>query len=99
MKEDMMKWRLLLLVLVVAAAVVASPVDALAGPGGKIASAAFQSFWGRVLLGLLAVVFLPLILYVVGREYIGSKRARRDLDALRRVNPAFDWMTLHDRVT
>lgn len=34
------------------------------GPGGKIASAAFGTFWGRVILGILTFIFLPLITYV-----------------------------------
>ena len=94
-----MKWRLLLLVLVVVVVVVAlGPAEALAAPGGKIAGAVAKSFGGRVVLGLLFVVFLPLILYVVAREAIASRRARGALRTLRGLNPAFDWMTLHDRV-
>ncbi len=34
---------------------------ALAGPGGKIASAAFETFWGRAILAVLTILFLPLI--------------------------------------
>jgi hypothetical protein len=74
------------------------PASALAGPGGKIATVVAKSFWGRVLLGALVLVFLPLILYVMVREWIAERRSLRDLRRLRHVNPAFDWLTLKDRV-
>ena len=35
---------------------------ALAGPGGKIASAIFDTFWCRVIFIVLTIIFLPLIL-------------------------------------
>jgi hypothetical protein len=94
-----MKWRWLLLVLVVVVVVVAlGPAEALAAPGGKIASAVVKSFWGRVAMAALVLLFLPIIVYVLVREAIATRRAQRDLKKLRVLNPAFDWMALHDRV-
>ena len=94
-----MKWRLLLLVLLVVVVVVAlGPAEALAAPGGMIVAAVAKSFWGRVALVALTVLFLPIIFYVLVREAIGTRRAQRDLKVLRALHPAFDWMTLHDRV-
>jgi hypothetical protein len=49
---------------------------ALAGPGGKIARAAFETFWGRVALGFLTILFLPLIMYVIIREKPSSCDAK-----------------------
>ena len=45
---------------------------AIAGPGGKIASAALGTFWGRMIAGILAVVLLPLIIYIVLREKLSD---------------------------
>ncbi len=75
------------------------PVVAAAGPGGKIASAAFQSTWGKVLLALLSLIFLPLIIYVAIAEWRAQRRTLAALASLGKRNPAFDWFTLKDRVT
>jgi hypothetical protein len=92
-------WRVVLLVVAVAAVIALGPDPALAGPGGKIASGFAKTFWGKVVLGALAIVLLPVILFVVVQEYLASRRALRDLARLRALDPAFDWLTLKDRVT
>jgi hypothetical protein len=73
------------------------PMSALAGPGGKIASAAFRTTWGRVLLVLLGLVLLPFIAYVVVKEWRAEKRTLADLRVLGSERPEFDWLTLRDR--
>jgi hypothetical protein len=93
------RWRLVLVVVAVAAVLVLGPDLALAGPGGKIASGFAKTFWGKVVLGAIVIVFLPVILFVVVQEYLAGKRALRDLARLRALDPAFDWLTLKDRVT
>ncbi|RDH82712.1 MAG: transporter [endosymbiont of Galathealinum brachiosum] len=70
---------------------------AIAGPGGKIASAAFETFWGRIILGLLTLVFLPLILYVMLQEKIAERRARKDLRFMAAYDPLFDWINIQQR--
>jgi hypothetical protein len=92
-------WRVVLLVVAVAAVIALGPDPALAGPGGKIASGFVKTFWGKVVLGALVIVLLPVILFVVVQEYLAGKRALRDLARLRALDPAFDWLTLKDRVT
>jgi CBS domain containing-hemolysin-like protein len=72
---------------------------AFAGPGGKIASAIFQTFWGKVLLFILAILFFPLILYTLVREYLAERHTLKDLRQLAKVNKLFDWLTLRDRIT
>ncbi|HDN26136.1 MAG TPA: Tim44 domain-containing protein [Thioploca sp.] len=72
---------------------------AFAGPGGKIASAMFQTFWGKVLLVFLTILFLPLILYTLLREYLAHRRTLKDLRKLTKVNKQFDWLTVRDRIT
>ena len=93
-----MRLRTLFLVLLVAALLAWSPALAVAGPGGKIAAAVAKTFWGRLAMAALVVLFLPLILYVVVREWVAERRAHRELQRLRAVQPAFDWLTLKDRV-
>ena len=70
---------------------------ALAGPGGKIASAAFETFWGRIILGLLLIFFLPLIIYVMLREKLAERRARKDLRFMAKYSAKFDWLKIQER--
>ena len=92
-------WRVVLLVVAVAAVIALGPDPALAGPGGKIASGFAKTFLGKVVLGVLAVILLPVIVWVMVQEHLAGKRALRDLARLRALDPAFDWLTLKDRVT
>ncbi|NIP99833.1 MAG: TIM44-like domain-containing protein [Nitrospinaceae bacterium] len=70
---------------------------ALAGPGGKIARAVYETFWGKVILFFLVLFFLPLILYVVAKEYLAQRRARRDLRFMAKYSALFDWMKIRER--
>lgn len=70
---------------------------ALAGPGGKIASAAFETFWGRVLLGILTLFFLPLIIYTLIREKLSERRAMKDMRFMAAYDPKFEWLKIQER--
>ena len=70
---------------------------AFAGPGGKIARAAFETFWGRIALGALTIVFLPLITYVVLREKLAERRARKDLRFMAGYSAQFEWLKIQER--
>lgn len=70
---------------------------ALAGPGGKIASAAFETFWGRIILALLVIVLLPLASYAFVREKLAERRTRRDLRYMAAHDPVFDWLNIQQR--
>lgn len=74
------------------------PEPALAGPGGKIASAAFETFWGRVTLGVLTIIFLPLICLMIFHEKLAERRASKDLGYMAAINGKFDWLTVQERV-
>lgn len=87
----------LLALVVVAGLLVAEP--ALAGPGGKIARAVFETFWGRVALGLLTIVLLPIIVMVMIREKRAERRALGDLRYMAQLAPQFEWLKLRERVT
>ena len=70
---------------------------AFAGPGGKIASAVFDTFLGKIVLGLLTVFFLPLILLMVFREKMAERRSRKDLKFMAKHHSNFDWLMLKHR--
>ena len=74
------------------------PVAALAGPGGKIARVVAESFWGKVILAVLFILFLPLIILVVLKEYFAKKRVLNELKILSRVSPDFDWIKIRKRI-
>ena len=71
---------------------------ALAGPGGKIASALFDSIWGKVLLVIVIIVFLPFIVYVVAREKLAERRTLRDLQFMAEHGALFDWLRVRERI-
>lgn len=70
---------------------------ALAAPGGKIARTVFESTWGRVVMVLLVIVFLPLIVLSIAKERRAVRRAERDLAFLSTLAPAFRWLELRER--
>ena len=71
---------------------------AFAGPGGRIASAAFETFWGRIFLGILTIIFLPLIIYAIFLEKIAERRTRKDLRFMSSHSQKFDWLKILERV-
>ncbi len=74
--------------------------EILAGPGGKIAKAIFTSPLGKVVLLILTIIFLPLIIYGVAREYFGIRKTKKDLKQLALIRPGlFDEITLKNRIT
>ncbi len=88
---------LAILVLITVIALVAAE-PALAGPGGKIARAVFESFWGKLALAVLTVIFLPLIIYVQVKEKRAERRARKDLQFMAAYGPQFDWLKIRQRI-
>lgn len=91
------KTLILLAALLIVLVVAIEPV--MAGPGGKIARAVFETFWGKVLLGVLTIIFLPFIIYVIWRERLAEKRARKDLRFMSAHSPAFEWLKIKERAT
>ena len=92
-----MKRTLILGAIVIVAISLVFVEPAFAGPGGKIARAAFETFWGRIALGILTIIFLPLITYVVLREKISERRARKDLRFMATYSAKFDWLKIQER--
>jgi len=84
-----------IILIVFSVLIVAEP--AFAGPGGKIASAVFETFWGRVVLGILAIIFLPFACYVMINERIAEHRTRKDLRFMASYSSLFEWLKVQER--
>lgn len=69
-----------------------------AGPGGAVAKALFKTWWGKLLLIAIAIIFLPLIIYVKFREYFAVKKNKQELLKLGAVNKDFKWSILEKNV-
>lgn len=69
----------------------------MAGPGGKIATAMFDTLWGKILLVLLTLIFLPLIIYSVIKENLAARRTRQDLRFMAGYSPLFEWLKIQER--
>ena len=67
---------------------------AYAGPGGYIAKGLFKSFWGKILLGVITIVFLPLFLYIYFREKIAVIKNKKILQQLSVSHKNFNWLHL-----
>lgn len=65
-----------------------------AGPGGFIAKGLFKSFWGKILLTILVLIFLPLILYVRIVEFIKVRKNKKILQKLSIKKKDFNWLNL-----
>ena len=90
--------KVLLLVLLAGIVSALTPEVAWAGPGGIIKSAAYSPL-GRIVIGILTLIFLPVILYYSARGAINVHRTRRDLARLATLYPQYRWLDLKVRVT
>lgn len=69
-----------------------------AGPGGTVVKAIFKTWWGKLILFIIAVIFLPLIIYTQIREYLGVRKAKKQLFLLSKINKDFSWLHLDKTV-
>ncbi len=93
------RWKTVLVACVAVALLVAVAVDpAVAGPGGIIKAAA-RTTWGKVVFGLLVILFLPLIVWYVVKRALLVRRTRKALRELGRQVPYFDWLPLRERIS
>lgn len=71
---------------------------ALAGPGGQFAKAIAKTWPGKIALGVLFLILLPLGLYVMTREALEVRKTRRDLAELAKTRDYFDWASIEARI-
>lgn len=74
------------------------PTIVFAGPGGKIARVVAETLWGKILLGVLTIFFLPLIIYILTKESFAKKRVLKDLKTVAIICPDFDWIKVRKRI-
>lgn len=65
-----------------------------AGPGGTVAKAFFKTWWGKLILGLLTIIFLPLIIYIRLIEYRKARKIKKILTQLSVKHKNFHWLQL-----
>lgn len=65
-----------------------------AGPGGTVAKAFFKTWWGKLILGLLTIIFLPLIIYIRLIEYRKARKIKKILTQLSLKHKNFHWLQL-----
>lgn len=73
-------------------------MEALAGPGGSIAKGLFTTFWGKLFLVLLVIIFLPFIIVSLIRGRIKQARTRKALNHLATQSRLFDPIALNTRM-
>lgn len=95
----MKKSSLWIVVVLVALLVIFSPGTAWAAPGGKIVVGFFKTTFGKIVGVALFIIFFPLIVWIMIIERRAEKRTLEALGRLARVDRAFDWLTLRDRIT
>jgi hypothetical protein len=83
---------------VLAVLILLAPDPALAAPGG-IVKAAARTFLGKLVLGVLVVVFLPLIVWLLIKRAVLVRRTRQALSRLAARVPHFAWLPLKERVS
>ena len=91
--------RNIILVLIVFIFIISSNEPMMAAAGGSIAKAITKSFWGKLLLFVLFVIFFPFIIWTYLKEYFAVKKTMKDLHALAISNRAFDWLSLKMRAS
>lgn len=65
-----------------------------AGPGGTVAKAFFKTWWGKLILGLLTIIFLPLIIYIRLIEYRKARKIKKILTQISLKHKNFHWLQL-----
>ena len=89
--------QLLFTIIFIAILFYADPVYA--GPGGTVAKAFFKTWWGKTILALLAIIFLPLIIYMKTVEFFAVRKAKKELLKLGMVNKDFSWLNVEKHAT
>ena len=71
---------------------------AYAGPGGEVAKAMANTFCGKMVLGLLSVVLLPIGIYLFVKQQLAEQRAYRDLRYMTEYDLNFEWLRAKERI-
>ncbi|WP_400077767.1 hypothetical protein [Winogradskyella sp. R77965] len=88
--------KILLTVLIIGFLFYIDPVYA--GPGGSIAKGLFKTWWGKLILFALFIVFFPLIVYTYTVEYFAVNKTKKQLNQIGLKNKDFSWLNLEKNV-
>lgn len=69
-----------------------------AGPGGTIAKGLFKTWWGKLILFALFIIFFPLIVYTYTVEFFAVKKCKKQLNQIGLKNKDFSWLNLEKNV-
>lgn len=95
MKKKILK--LLPLILIIALLFYVEPV--LAGPGGTVAKALFKTWWGKLLMLLLAIILLPVLIYAKIVEFFKIRKTKKQLVEIGFKNKDFSWLNLNKNIS
>ena len=84
------EWLIFLTVLIILFTI--DPVYA--GPGGTVAKAFFKTWWGKIILGIVTIVLLPLIIYIRLIEYRKAQKIKKILSQISLKHKNFHWLQL-----
>lgn len=87
---------LLLTILVIGFLFYIDPVYA--GPGGTVAKGLFKTWWGKLILFALIIIFLPLIIYTYTVEFFAIRKTKKQLNQMGLKNRDFSWLELEKNV-
>jgi len=68
------------------------------GPGGQIAKVIANTFWGKMVLSLLAFILLPVGIYLYIKQKLAERRAYKDLRYMAQYDPNFEWLWAKQRI-
>lgn len=69
-----------------------------AGPGGSIAKGLFKTWWGKLILLALFIIFFPLIVYTYTVEFFAIRKTKKQLNQIGLKNRDFSWLNLEKNV-
>ena len=64
--------KILLTILIIGFLFYIDPVYA--GPGGSIVKGLFKTWWGKLIIGAIVIIFLPLVIYNYTVEFFAIKK-------------------------
>ena len=70
-----------------------------AGPGGTVVKALFKTWWGKLLMILLAIILLPLIIYSRIIEFIKVRQTKKELLKIGLNNNEFSWLNMEKNIS
>ncbi|WP_178987815.1 Tim44 domain-containing protein [Winogradskyella schleiferi] len=88
--------KILLTILIIGFLFYIDPVYA--GPGGTIAKGLFKTWWGKLILFAIVIVFFPLIVYTYSVEFFAVKKTKKQLNQIGLKHKDFSWLNLDKNV-